>query len=93
MKKLTAAAILAAATLAGPVAVGQAPGVLDQSATFSTQDLVKVAVPQTLLPSPSVPRFERDAGSSGDDDAPRPVASWVMALAFLGFVALRRTGT
>jgi hypothetical protein len=83
MKRLTAVVILAAATLAGPVAVGQSQ-LLPQ-----TEALVASAV--NLFPGHSVQSFEGAAAE--DSTAPRPVASWVMAFAFLGFVALRRIGS
>lgn len=94
MKKLTATAILAVATLAGPAAVGQSQGLPVTSASHPTtlaSDLVQLATRPLLISSRSIREFERSDVASDSSTSPRPVASWIMALAFLGFVVLRRT--
>ena len=92
MKMLTAAAILAVATLAGPAAVGQSQGLPLNPAQIAAAapDLVQVAAP-IMASGRSIREFERTGSTEENTSAPRPVASWIMALAFLGFVVLRRT--
>ena len=82
MKMLAATLIFAGAALAAPVAIGQSQG-------MPAAVLQATAVPVSL-PVPIEPN-DTSFNASLAPTAPDSAFSWVMALAFLGFVVLRRT--
>ena len=81
MKMLAATLIFAGAALAAPAAIGQSQGM----PTAALQAAV------TALAAPFEPNPASFQDSSLTSAAPDSAFSWVMALAFLGFVVLRRT--
>ena len=90
--RMLAAAILAVGALTAPAAIGQSQGIV--AGTPEAVQLQPVAAP-SYLPNPQLRDFDTasrsfDAGSVGPT-GPESAFSWVMALAFLGFVVLRRT--
>ena len=94
MKMSTATAIFALAALAAPAAVGQSqlpfhPTPLAAPAT----EMVQV-VSKTVLPWSSSRSFDLDGNLSSSGatfPTPSPGTSWLLALGFLGLVAIRRT--
>jgi hypothetical protein len=94
MKMSTATAIFALAALAAPAAVGQSqlPFQPMQQAASATE-MVQASA-KTVLPWSSSRSFDLDGNlnSSGATfPAPSPGVSWMLALGFLGLVAIRRT--
>ena len=81
MKMFAAAVIVVAAVLAAPAAIGQSQGLPSAA--------LQAAVAAVVAPvEPNSASFQSySSASAGPDSA----FSWVMALAFLGFVVLRRT--
>ena len=81
MKRFAATAIVALAALAAPVAIGQSEGI--------PAGALKAAV--AVLSAPVEPNPASFTDSSLASGPAADAFSWVMALAFLGFVVLRRT--
>ena len=94
MKMSTATAIFALAALAAPAAVGQSQLPFQPMETVAaTAEMVQTSA-KTVLPWSSSRSFDlegnlRPSGSSFG--APSPGVSWLLALGFLGLVAVRRT--
>ena len=94
MKMSTATAIFALAALAAPAAVGQSqlPFQPMQHAAASVE-MVQVSA-KSVLPWSSSRSFDLDGNLQSSDSslgAPSPGVSWLLALGFLGLVAIRRT--
>ena len=93
MKMSTATAIFALAALAAPAAVGQSQLPFHPMAQAAAADVVQVSA-KSVLPWSSSRTFDLNGNlsSSGSSfGAPSPGVSWLMALGFLGLVAIRRT--
>ena len=93
MKMSTATAILALWALAAPAAVGQSQ-LPFQPLQHAAATVEMVQVGAKVLPSSTSRSFDlagnmRPSGSSFG--APSPGVSWILALGFLGLVAIRRT--
>lgn len=91
MKMSTATAIFALAALAAPAAVGQSQ--LPFQPLQQATEMVQVSA-RSVLPSSSSRSFDLDGNmrtSESSFGAPSPGFSWLMALGFLGLVAVRRT--
>ena len=90
MKMFVATAIFAVAALAAPMAVGQSQGLalapVNEMATGALQAVQAQAVSFFA---------DRRAGGFDDDEPsavrPDPSTSWLMALAILGLIVIRRT--
>ena len=82
MKMFAAAVIVVGAVLAAPVAIGQSQGLLPGAA-------LQAAL--AVMAAPVEPNSSSFKDSSLSPSGPDSAFSWVMALAFLGFVVLRRT--
>lgn len=94
MKMSTATAIFALAALAAPAAVGQPqlPFHPMQKAAV-VAEAVQVSA-KSVLPWSSSRSFDLDGNLSSSGSAfpaPSPGVSWLLALGFLGLVAIRRT--
>lgn len=95
MKMSTATAIFALAALAAPAAVGQShlPFHPMQQAASATTEMVQVST-KTVMPWSSSRSFDLDGNLSSSGSTfptPSPGVSWMLALGFLGLVAIRRT--
>jgi hypothetical protein len=95
MKMSTATAIFALAALAAPAAVGQSqlPFQPLQQAAANTVEWVQART-TSLLPTSSARTFDLDGNMRASKPAfgpPSPSVSWLLALGFLGLVAIRRT--
>ena len=94
MKMSTATAIFALAALAAPAAVGQSHLPFHpMKPAAATAEMVQASA-KSVLPWSSSRSFDLDGNlrSSGSSfGAPSPGVSWLMALGFLGLVAIRRT--
>jgi hypothetical protein len=94
MKMSTATAIFALAALAAPAAVGQSQlpfQPLHQAA--GTVEMVQVSA-KSVLPSSTSRSFDLAGNMRSAEPtfgAPSPAVSWILALGFLGLVAIRRT--
>ena len=89
MKKSVATALVALAALATPLAIGQSQGLV-------IEPLTAVADTATSVQAKAATLFAPGAGSPGasfetdSHAAPNPAASWIMALAVFGIIAVRR---
>ena len=93
MKMSTATAIFALAALAAPAAVGQSHLPFQPMQHEATTELVQVSA-SAALPWSSSRSFDLDGNVRSAGPAlgtPSPGVSWLLALGFLGLVAIRRT--
>jgi MYXO-CTERM domain-containing protein len=94
MKMSTATAIFALAASAAPAAVGQSQlPFRPLQPVAATVEMVQVSA-KSVLPKSSSRSFDLDGNmrtSESSFGAPSPGVSWLMALGFLGLVAVRRT--
>ena len=92
MKKSVAAALVALAALATPLAIGQSQGLTIDPVVKEMAGTANVM--QVKATSFFAPRATSSGPSSLDSDAsgfnPDPATSWLMALAMLGIIAVRR---
>jgi Ni/Co efflux regulator RcnB len=91
MKKLVATAIFAVAALATPLAIGQSQGIkLDTVNEMASGAAQAVQARAALFAPPRASRSgSMEPGASSVN--PDPATSWLMALAVLGIIAIRRT--
>jgi hypothetical protein len=94
MKMSTATAIFALAASAAPAAVGQSqlPFKPLEQVAATTMEMVQVSAKSVLQTSSSRSfDLEGNLTSSGRSfPTPDPAVSWILALGFLGLVAVRR---
>jgi hypothetical protein len=93
MKMSTATAIFALAALAAPAAVGQSQLPFQPLEHGAAVEMVQASA-RTVLPWSSSRSFDLDGNPSASGSSfptPSPGASWLLALGFLGLVAIRRT--
>ena len=93
MKMSTATAIFALAASAAPAAVGQSQLPFHSLQPSATVEMVQVSA-KAVLPSSSSRTFDLDGNMRSSESSfgtPSPAVSWLMALGFLGLVAVRRT--
>lgn len=94
MKMSTATAIFALAALAAPAAVGQSQLPFHpMQQVAATTEVVQVSA-KSVLPWSSSRSFDLDGNLSSSGatfPTPSPGVSWLLALGFLGLVAIRRT--
>lgn len=93
MKMSTATAIFALAALAAPAAVGQSHLPFQPMQHGAATEMVQVTA-KTVLPWSSSRSFDLDgklSSSGATFPTPSPGVSWILALGFLGLVAIRRT--
>ena len=90
MKKSVAAALVALAALATPLAIGQSQGLtLEPVSQFAgTAHNMQVKAAAFFAPRQSQASASLDDGKSAFN--PDPATSWLMALAVLGIIAVRR---
>ena len=89
MKKSVATALVALAALAAPLAVGQSQGLaIDPLVQVAgTAHTMQAKAATFFAPrAASGPSFETQTSGTG----PNPAASWLMALAVFGIIAVRR---
>jgi len=94
MKMSTATAIFALAALAAPAAVGQSHLPFHPMHDVAAATEVVQVSAKTVLPWSSSRSFDLDGNLSSSGaafPAPSPGTSWLLALGFLGLVAIRRT--
>ena len=90
MKKLVATAIFAVAALATPLAIGQSQGIKLDTVNEMASGAAQAVQARAALFAPRASRpgsMEPEASSVNPD----PAISWLMALAVLGIIAIRRT--
>ena len=94
MKMSTATAIFALAALAAPAAVGQSQLPFHPMQHVApTAEMVQVNA-KSVFPWSSSRSFDLDGNMRSSESsfgAPSPAVSWILALGFLGLVAIRRT--
>ena len=89
--KLLATAILAGAVLVAPLAIGQSQGMKLDSVATSAAQVMQASSASLLAPraTPASASLEAESPSANPD----PMTSWLMALAVLGIIAVRRIRT
>ncbi len=92
MKMSTATAIFALAALAAPAAVGQSQLPFHPLPHAVALEMVQASA-RSVLPLSSSRSFDLQGNlkSGSSFGAPSPGMSWLLALGFLGMVAIRRT--
>lgn len=90
MKKTVAAALVALAALATPLAIGQSQGLtIEPMSQFAgTAHTMQVKAATFFAPRPAETSGSLDSAKSSFN--PDPATSWLMALAMLGIIAVRR---